>query len=212
MKALAVAAAVLALAGLAGNASAAFQSSVSRLPAHVRERVVGSSWHPGCPVPLRKLRYVRVSIHKFDGSKRQGRLILHRSQAHKIVKVMHKLWRADYPIRRMRLIDAYDASDRRSMRADNTSAFNCRYVAGTTNWSMHAYGKAIDLNTVENPYVSGTHVSPKNGTKYADRCCHPAIIHAGDEVVRAFASVGWGWGGSWSGGTKDYQHFSTTGG
>jgi D-alanyl-D-alanine carboxypeptidase-like protein len=212
MKALALAASVLALAGVARNAPAAFQSAVSRIPADVRERVVGSSWHRGCPVPLRRLRYVRVSIHKFDGSKRQGRLIIHRSQAHKIVKVMHKLWRADYPIRRMRLVDAYGARDRRSMKADNTSAFNCRYVAGTSSWSMHAYGKAIDLNPVENPYVSGGHVSPKNGTKYADRCCHRAIVHAGDKVVRAFASVGWGWGGYWSGGTKDYQHFSTTGG
>jgi poly-gamma-glutamate synthesis protein (capsule biosynthesis protein) len=212
MKALALAACVLALAAVAGNAFAAFQSSVSRLPPDVRERIVGSSWHEGCPVPLRRLRYIRVSFHRFDGSKREGRLIIHRSQAHKVVRVMHKLWRADYPIRRMRLVDAYGASDRRSMRADNTSAFNCRYVAGTSSWSMHAYGKAIDLNPVENPYVSGSHVSPKNGAKYADRCCHPAIIHPDDEVVRAFASVGWGWGGSWSGGTKDYQHFSTTGG
>ena len=212
MKALALAASVLALAGVARNAPAAFQSSVSRIPADVRERVVGSSWHKGCPVPLRRLRYVRVSIHKFDDSKRQGRLIIHRSQAHRIVKVMHKLWRADYPIRRMRLVDAYGASDRRSMKADNTSAFNCRYVAGTSSWSMHAFGKAIDLNPVENPYVSGGHVSPKNGKRYADRCCHRAIVHAGDKVVRAFASVGWGWGGYWSGGTKDYQHFSSTGG
>ena len=110
MKALAAAASVLALAGVAGSASAAFQSSVSRIPADVRERVVGSSWHKGCPVALRRLRYVRVSTHKFDGLKRQGRLIIHRSQAHKIVKVMHKLWRADYPIRRMRLVDAYGAA------------------------------------------------------------------------------------------------------
>jgi poly-gamma-glutamate synthesis protein (capsule biosynthesis protein) len=112
----------------------------------------------------------------------------------------------------MRLVDAYGANDDRSMEADNTSAFNCRFVAGTNDWSMHAYGKAIDLNPVENPYVSGRHVSPEKGAKYADRCCHRAIIHSDDEVVRAFASVGWGWGGSWSDGTKDYQHFSTTGG
>jgi hypothetical protein len=199
MKALAAGVCVLALAAVAGNASAAFQSSVSRIPPEVRERVVGSSWRPGCPVPLRKLRLVRVSIHKFDDSKRQARLIVHRTQA-------------DYPIRRMRLVDAYGADDDRSMKADNTSAFNCRFVAGTDDWSMHAYGKAIDLNPVENPYVSGSHVSPEKGAKYADRCCHRAIVHAGDKVVRAFASVGWGWGGSWSGGTRDYQHFSTTGG
>jgi hypothetical protein len=211
MRVIAAGAAILALAASAGNASAAFQSSVSRLPLHVRERVIGSSWHPGCPVPIRKLRLVRVSIHKFDGSKRQARLIVHRVEAHNIVRVLHKLWRADYPIRRLRLIDAYGADDDRSMRHDNTSAFNCRYVAGTSNWSMHAYGKAIDLNPVENPYVSGSHVSPAKGAKYADRCCHRAIVHPGDKVIRAFASVGWGWGGSWTGTTKDYQHFSTNG-
>ena len=153
---------------------------------------------------------VRVSIHKFDGSVRQGRMIIHRREAHNVVTVMRKLWRQDYPIRRMRLIDAYGAKDRRSMRHDNTSAFNCRYVSGTATWSMHAYGLAIDLNPVENPYVSGSYVSPANGAKYADRCCHPAVVHAGDSVVRAFASVGWGWGGSWSG-ARDYQHFSSNG-
>jgi len=113
MTVIAAGAAVLALAATAGNASAAFQSSVSRLPPDVRERVIGSSWHPGCPVPIRKLRLVRVSIPKFDGSKRQARLIVHRVEAHNIVRVMHKLWRADYDIRRMRLIDAYGADDDR---------------------------------------------------------------------------------------------------
>jgi hypothetical protein len=211
MKALAIGASILALAVSAGAASGAFKSSVSRITPTVRERMVGSSWRPGCPVPIRKLRIVRVSIHKFDGSPSSGRMVIHRHQAHKVVTVMRKLWRADYPIRRMRLIDAYGADDDRSMAHDNTSAFNCRYVAGTTRWSMHAYGKAIDLNPVENPYVSGSDVSPAKGAKYADRCCHPAIVHAGDRVVRAFAFVGWGWGGSWTGGTRDYQHFSTTG-
>jgi hypothetical protein len=210
MRALAAAASILVLAASAGAASGAFKSSVVRISPTLRVRMVGSSWHRGCPVPIRRLRVVRVSFHKFDGSPGWGRMVVHWRVAHDVVTVMRKLWRADYPIRRMRLVDAYGADDDRSMAADNTSAFNCRVVAGTTRWSMHAYGKAIDLDPVENPYVSGSHVSPSNGTKYADRCCHPAIIHAGDAVVRAFASVGWGWGGSWSG-AKDYQHFSTTG-
>jgi poly-gamma-glutamate synthesis protein (capsule biosynthesis protein) len=211
MKALALAASILALAACAETASGAFRSSVSRISPTLREQMVGSSWHRGCPVGIRKLRLVRVSIHKFDGSMHRGRMIVHWREARNVVTVMRKLWRADYPIRRMKLIDAYGADDDRSMAADNTSAFNCRFVAGTTHWSMHAYGKAIDLNPMENPYVSGSHVSPTKGAKYADRCCHRAIVHAADVVVRAFASVGWGWGGSWSGGTRDYQHFSTTG-
>jgi D-alanyl-D-alanine carboxypeptidase-like protein len=209
MKALALTASILVLAASSGAASGAFKSSVSRISPAVQERIVGSSWRSGCPVPIRKLRLVRVSIHKFNGSVRRGRMIIHRREAHGIVTVMHKLWRADYPIRRMRLVDAYGADDDRSMAADNTSAFNCRYVAGTTRWSMHAHGLAVDLNPVENPYVSGNHVSPAKGAKYADRPYKRGVVHAGDAVVRAFASIGWGWGGSWSGGTRDYQHFSS---
>lgn len=209
MKALAAGACVLALAAVAGNASAAFQSSVSRIPPDVRERVVGSSWRPGCPVPLRRLRLVRVSIHKFDGSRRQGRLIIHRTQAHKIVRVMHKLWRADYPIRRMRLVDAYGADDDRSMKADNTSAFNCRYVGGeeaSKVYSKHAYGTAIDINDVENPYVAS------DGTVYPDsywlhrRGPAPGVFTSSSSAaVRAFTNQGMRWGGLW--GDPDFQHF-----
>ena len=212
MKALAAAASALALAALAGEAHAAFHSSVTRIPPRVRDRIVGSSWRSGCPVPLRKLRLVQVTIHRFDGTKSRGRMIIHRRAAHDVVTVMHKLYRARYPIRRMRLVDAYGADDDRSMAADNTSAFNCRFVAGTSSWSMHARGLAIDLNPVENPYVSGSHVSPAKGEEYADRTQHRrGMVHAGDEVVRAFASIGWGWGGSWTGSTRDYQHFSANG-
>ncbi|HEX5469176.1 MAG TPA: M15 family metallopeptidase [Gaiellaceae bacterium] len=212
MKTLAAAASILVLAGLAGTASAAFHSTVHRIPPAVKERIVGSSWHKGCPVPLRKLRLVRATIHRFDGTDSRGRLIVHRGEAHDIAHVFHKLYRADYPIRRMRLVDAYGADDDRSMAANNTSAFNCRFVAGTSSWSMHAYGRAIDLNPVQNPYVSGSQVSPAKGKKYADRSLHKrGMIHAGDAVVRAFASIGWEWGGSWSGGTRDYQHFSSNG-
>jgi hypothetical protein len=97
------------------------------------------------------------------------------------------------------------------MRANNTSGFNCRFVAGTSNWSMHAYGQAVDVNTLVNPYVQGSRVSPPEGAPYASRTT-PATgkITAGSIVVRAFAFYGWKWGGSWTGG-KDFQHFSTSG-
>jgi hypothetical protein len=127
--------------------------------------------------------------------------------------VMRRLFRSEFPIRRMELIERYGADDHRSMSADNTSAFNCRYVAGTSRWSMHAYGKAIDLNPVENPYVSGDHVSPPAGEPFADRSRDAAgMVHAGDRVIRAFSrKAGWKWGGSWPGSTRDYQHFSSNG-
>jgi hypothetical protein len=112
----------------------------------------------------------------------------------------------------MRSVDAYRANDDRSMAADNTSAFNCRFVSGTSRWSMHAYGEAIDVNPVENPYVNGSRVQPPAGQAYLDRSnFRPGMAVPGRSLVRAFAAVGWKWGGRWRG-TPDYQHFSTTGG
>jgi hypothetical protein len=126
---------------------------------------------------------------------------------------MRRLYQARFPIRRMVLVDRYRASDFRSIEADNTSAFNCRYVDGTTRWSEHAYGRAIDVNPIENPYVAGDgSVSHQASEAYVDRTPYrKGMAVPGGVLVRAFAAIGWGWGGSWSG-VKDYQHFSASGG
>jgi D-alanyl-D-alanine carboxypeptidase-like protein len=125
--------------------------------------------------------------------------------------VLRSLWDMRYPVRRMQLIDDYGGSDDASLAADNTAAFNCRPVAGTSRWSEHAYGRAIDIDPVENPYVDGSHVSPPAGAAFLDRTQpRPGLIRTGDAVVRAFAEVGWGWGGNFNS-AKDYQHFSATG-
>jgi hypothetical protein len=188
-----------------------FHGSISRIDSATRERMVGSSWHAGCPVGLADLRLLTLDYRAFDGSARRGRLVVHRTAARPIRRVFEKLFYAGFPIRRMRLIDAYGASDDRSLAANNTSAFNCRFVAGTTRWSMHAFGKAIDINPVQNPYVNGNHVSPDSGERYVDRSLDAkGMIHDGDVVVRAFAREGWEWGGHWMS-PKDYQHFSSNG-
>jgi hypothetical protein len=115
-----------------------------------------------------------------------------------LVTVFRRIYRASFPIRRVRLVDRYGADDQMSMRHDNTSAFNCRYVAGTTTWSQHAYGRAIDINPVENPYVDGSYVSPPNGEPYADRSRdRRGMIYQGDVVWRAFRRIEWEWGGTW---------------
>ncbi len=124
---------------------------------------------------------------------------------------MEALYEDRFPIRRMVLIDRYGADDHRSMNADNTSAFNCRFVAGTNRWSMHAYGKAIDINPVENPYVGSWGVSPPNGAAFVDRTPkRKGMIAHGDVVWRVFRRIGWEWGGDWHT-LKDYMHFSLTG-
>ena len=213
----AVVAALGGTAGASGTVAATeaepeFRSRVVPIGAALRDRMRGSSWHRGCPVGLADLRLVTLRRWGMDGEVHPGRLVVHRGEARRIVRVMRRLFAVGFPIRRMRLIDAYDGSDDRSMSANNTSAFNCRYVAGTKRWSQHAYGRAIDVNPVQNPYVSGSYVSPEEGRRYADRSLRePGMIHARSRVVRAFRENGWKWGGYWSG-AKDYQHFSRTGG
>jgi D-alanyl-D-alanine carboxypeptidase len=170
------------------------------------------SWRPGCPAGLGDLRRLLVDHWGFDGRVHRGELVVHRRHAQRILRVLAELFRGRFPIQRMRLVDAYRADDDRSMAANNTSAFNCRRVSGTSRWSEHAYGRAIDLNPVQNPYVTrGGRVSPPAGRSYVNRARRAAgMVHAGDPVVRAFAAVGWGWGGTWRS-ARDYQHFSSTG-
>jgi len=203
---------ITAALAVPASSRAGFSSDISRISERLEQRMRGKSWHRGCPVPIRNLRLVKVAFHGFDGERHLGKLVVHKDAAADMVTVFRKLWRKNFKIRKMYLVDRYDGSDRKSMRADNTSAFNCRTVAGTDTWSQHAYGRAIDINPVENPYVAGDgSVSPKRGTEYADRSLNrKGMIHADDSTVRAFEGVGWGWGGYWSS-SKDYQHFSATG-
>jgi D-alanyl-D-alanine carboxypeptidase-like protein len=171
------------------------------------------SWRPGCPVAPAQLRRLRLAYWGFDGERHLGELVVNARVAGDVQIVFRRLYQARFPIRRMRPIDVYKGNDRASMAADNTSAFNCRLVAlpGAKSWSMHAYGEAIDVNTVENPFVHGSTVSPPAGRAYLDRSrMRPGMAVEGSVLVRAFDAVGWGWGGRWTT-SRDYQHFSTTG-
>jgi hypothetical protein len=188
-----------------------FRGSVSRIEGKLAATMTGLSWRPGCPVHLRDLRVLHLSHYGFDGKTRVGRLIVHANVASEMVDVFRTLYRARFPIRRLVPVDAYGASDFRSIEADNTSAFNCRYVEGTTRWSEHAYGRAIDVNPIENPYVSGGRTAHRASVPYVDRSRRrPGMAYEGGVLVRAFDAVGWGWGGRWTS-VKDYQHFSASG-
>jgi hypothetical protein len=128
-----------------------------------------------------------------------------------MVRVFRALYEARFPVQRLRTVEQYGSDDDASMAANNTSAFNCRPVAGGTGWSEHAYGAALDVNPVQNPYVRGSTVEPEAGRAYLDRShVRPGMVVAGDLVVRAFAAVGWEWGGDFRT-LKDYQHFSASG-
>jgi hypothetical protein len=209
MRLVAFAVAIALLGGAAAAAAPAPRFGASIAP--VRWAELRPSYRAGCPVGPAQLRTVRLTYWGFDGRAHEGRLVVARRVAADVVAVFRRLYAARFPIRRMVPVSAYRGSDDASMAADNTSAFNCRFVGGTTRWSMHAYGEAIDLNPVENPYVQGARVSPPAGRRYLDRTNRrPGMVVEGDAVVRAFAGVGWSWGGRWTG-SKDYQHFSTTG-
>jgi D-alanyl-D-alanine carboxypeptidase len=191
--------------------AAPFRATVAPIGSSLKATMTGVSWRAGCPVGLRDLRVVSARHWGFDGRVRTGRLIVHRDVAADVVTVLRRLYAARFPIRRMVPVDAYGASDFRSIEADNTSAFNCRYVEGTTRWSEHAYGRAIDFNPIENPYVSGGRTSHAASRSYVDRTpCRRGMACPGNVVVRAFTAIGWGWGGTWSG-VQDYQHFSASG-
>ena len=154
------------------------------------------SWHRGCPVAPAQLRRLRVSYWGFDRRAQTGTLVVNAGAVRPLTRVFARLYAKRFPIRRMRPIDAYGGNDERSLAADNTAAFNCRYAvaSGPKRWSAHAYGFAIDVNPVENRSRVRRGMAVRGGL-----------------LVSAFASVGWRWGGRWTG-SPDYQHFSATGG
>jgi hypothetical protein len=175
---------------------------------------LGNSYRPGCPVGPSQLRLLALSYIGFDGRPHRGALVVNRALVGAVERVFARLYAARFPLRRMEPVSRYGGDDNRSMAADNTSGFNCRLAVttGAKAWSAHAYGEAIDVNPVENPYVLGGRVYPPAGAAYLDRVHpRPGMAFPGGTLVAAFAAVGWQWGGRWTA-SPDYQHFSSTGG
>ncbi len=193
----------------------AYVGSVRPIGSALRDRMA-SSHRRGCPLRWADLRHLRITYVGFDGRAHIGEMVVHRDHAQDVTGVFEALYEARWPISQMRLVDDFEADDDRSMAANNTSGYNCRRVAGGDSWSTHAYGAAIDINPVQNPYVTRDSIVPPAGRAFAaiDRAAQAAVpigvIREADVVVRAFAGIGWQWGGTWVG-SKDYQHFSATG-
>lgn len=172
---------------------------------------VSLSWREGCPVHWSALSVVTVAYWGYDGFRHTGNLVIHDEQAMAIRGVFGVLYDNRFQIRRIHPVDVFGADDDRSMANNNTSAFNCRRVKGTTTWSEHSYGWAIDINPIQNPYVKGSSVDPPAGKDWTNRgSVTPGMVVDGDVVVRAFAAQSWEWGGYWRS-AKDYQHLSLTG-
>jgi hypothetical protein len=189
-------------------ADGGFHARVRRVPAAVARR---STWRSGCPVPLGRLRYVTVSFVGFDGRAHTGELVVHAAVARNVVSVFRRLFAARFPIEEMRVTAASELDLPPTGDGNNTSAFVCRPTRGSTSWSAHAYGKAIDVNPFQNPYTRRSVQIPELATSYRDRSDRrPGMIEASGPVVRAFRSVGWTWGGQFRS-LKDRMHFSATG-
>ena len=176
-----------------------FEASVEPIGEQLAAEMRAVSWRPECPVPISDLRLITMNHWGFDGQVHTGELVVHADVADDIVGVFDRLFDVGYPIRRMERIEHYAGDDDASMAADNTSAFNCRPITGGGAFSVHSWGKAIDINPVENPYVKGDIVLPEAGQPFVDRnSSRPGVIVDGDVVVEAFAAIGFVWGGDWT--------------
>jgi len=174
-------------------------AEISPVPAAVRARMDGVSWHGGDPRCPRwaELAYLQVDHVGFDGAAR-GELVVAAALAPRAIALFRRLWQLGFPIRQLRLVDDFGASDAASMAADNSSAFNFRVVAGTQLLSQHALGRAIDLNPVENPWRMPHRIAPEAGREFADRAAiRPGMIVRPGPVVAALDELGWEWGGDW---------------
>jgi hypothetical protein len=196
-----------------------FQSSIEPLPRPVQAQLRSAGvWHRGCPVAMSDLRLLTVSHRDFQGRTQTGQLVVNRAAAAPLARVFRQLYRLHFPIRHLKLDDAYGPRRDRPRDGDVSGSFECRQAVpspctggrGTGTWSMHAFGLAVDINPVENPYVGCGQSRDRAGRRFRDRSIHRRGMLT-RRVIAAFRSIGWGWGGAWSGNTKDYMHFSSTG-
>ncbi|WP_367650700.1 M15 family metallopeptidase [Nocardioides sp. zg-1308] len=181
---------------------------VSPAPAHVVRR---STWKPGCPVAASDLAWLRLAFWGFDGRRHTGELLVHASVAADVVQVFRALYRVRFPQEQVGIVRSYDPDAPSTGDGNGTGAFVCRPSTGATYFSQHAYGLALDLNSFQNPYAKGEVVLPELASSYLDRRrVRSGMVTADGPVVRAFARIGWEWGGAWRW-SKDYMHFSQNG-
>lgn len=186
-----------------------FSGKVSDIPPTIQQRMEKYSWHQGCPVAIKDLSYLQLSYWGFDNKPHLGEMIVNKNVAEDVMNIFKELYENKYPINKIRLIDEYNGDDNASMLDNNTSAFNCRAMTDFSNmYSIHSYGRAIDINPLINPYVNKGQVTPKESTQYLDRSVYQrGKIKTKGTVHDVFTQHGWTWGGDWQGDIKDYQHF-----
>lgn len=181
-----------------------FESTIGPVPPSVLAR---STWQEGCPVEPSELSYLTLSFWGFDGRAHTGEMIVNAEVADDVVAVFADLHDARFPIEEMRVTALPELDAEPTGDGNNTASFVCRAVVGGSRFSQHAYGLAVDVNPFHNPYKKGELVLPELATSYLDRAERPGVIQPDGPVVRAFADIGWFWGGNWTS-LDDYHHFS----
>ncbi len=167
---------------------------------------LGATWRPGCPVGPNDLVRLEVAVVDFGGASSTGQLVINRQVATEVAGFFQAMYENRMPIEGLRPAAQFGGDDDAMMAANNTSAFNCRPVTGGSGWSRHAFGTAIDINPLYNPYVRGAVVLPPTGAAWVDRSgYHPAMLRDQDPLVNAAKTAGWRWGGDWKS-PRDYQH------
>lgn len=194
---------------------AEYTSNIFSISSTIKQRMIkGNSYKKGCPVSLKDLRYLRIKHLNFKGNTVMGEMVVHKDVSSEVMHIFDALYDIGYPIQKMKLVSAYKGNDWQSIESGNTSAFNCRNATGSKKWSKHSYGKAIDINPIENPYIARSgRISHKASLKYRKRVhknashADKAVLLKSDKATKIFKKYDWKWGGDWSG-VKDYQHFS----
>lgn len=184
---------------------------IKPIPNDIFEKMQGKSYKENCTVPREELRYLHILHVGFDNNTHEGELIVNKRIAEDVLDIFKELYKAGYQIEKVRLIDEYNALDELSMRDNNSSAFNFRYISYSTTLSKHAMGLAVDINTLYNPYIKQVdgrlNIEPANAVNYVDRNRQfPHKIDHDDLCYKLFTKYGFEWGGDWED-SKDYQHF-----
>lgn len=184
---------------------------IKPIPDDIFEKMQGKSYKENCTVPREELRYLHILHVGFDNNTHEGELIVNKRIAEAVLDIFKELYKAGYQIEKVRLIDEYNAQDELSMRDNNSSAFNFRYISYSTTLSKHAMGLAVDINTLYNPYIKQVdgrlNIEPANAVQYVDRNRQfPHKIDHDDLCYKLFIKHGFEWGGDWED-SKDYQHF-----
>lgn len=201
---------------ISANYAQEFRGSVEPIPEKIAANMIGKTWHSGCPLPLKSLSYVTVSYWGFDHQVHEGHFVVLKNLAGESMQIFQALFDMKFPIEKMQLPDVYATSpkdnwssvDWKSSEDNNTNGFFCREDdQNPGQFSPHTYGIAFDINPVQNPsYIANKQIMPKAGKKYFNRQLQPPGM-VNEKVVALFAKYGWKWGGYFTPGNLDYQHF-----